>query len=296
MVRPQIPLETRGVLLALIGALFLTPDALLVRLTGTDDLTTLFWRGGIIALTLLAMLVLQHRSLNPRLYLPNQPKAWLGALIFSVSLSCFVLAVTHTTVANVLVILSTNSLFAALLSMFFLKEHVPPRTWIAIVLALSGILLIFSDDMDSSGMLGKLFALGCTLCTAAGIVLVRHTQTINTPAMFAWGGILVAFVSALQASVFAVSPSQVVRLVAMGSMNGFAFVLLAAGARLIPAAEVTLLMLLETILGPVWVWLVLHEEPSFHALLGGGIIVLTLFIHTVVSLKQAPDTEVQPEA
>ncbi|SCA55426.1 conserved membrane hypothetical protein [Candidatus Terasakiella magnetica] len=281
----QRPDHIQGLIFASLGALALTPDGLLVRLVGTDDWTTVFWRGLFIAIGLISSQIVMHKSKALGILTPTTFKEWLAIILSAIGTLTFVLSITHTTVANTLVILSTMSLFAALLSMVFLKERIALRTWVAMGCAIIGILIVFMDDLDGAGLSGKLFALACAFVTAANMTVIRSEKQISVPTIFAWGGLIIAIPALYFAPSLMINMQATVTLITMGGLNAIAFVLLGLGAKRIPSPEVSLLMLLETIIGPIWVWLVLQEVPSINALIGGTIVITTLALHAFASLK-----------
>ncbi|MFT6751456.1 MAG: drug/metabolite transporter (DMT)-like permease [Candidatus Azotimanducaceae bacterium] len=280
------PEHIQGLIFACLGALALTPDGLLVRLAGVSDLNIVFWRGFLIAVALFLVQLIQHRRQVFKAVILRSRKEWAAAVFAALGTTTFVLAITHTTVANVLVILSTMSLFSALLSMIFLKERIAFRTWLAMFAAIVGIIIVFMDDLNGLGLSGKLFALGCAFMTSATMTLIRSDKSIKIPAVYIWSGLMVAIPCFfLSTSSLAIDMNTGFIFIVMAGLNAIAFVLLAAGAKLIPSPEVSLLMLLETIIGPIWVWFVLTETPSTNALIGGSIVVATLALHSIASHK-----------
>ncbi|GGF71091.1 membrane protein [Terasakiella brassicae] len=281
----QRPDHIQGLIFATLGALSLTPDGLLVRLVDAHDWTIVFWRGLIIACCLFLYQIFFRRRAGLKALWPAHLKEWLCIILAGFGTLFFVLSITHTTVANALVILSTMSLFAALLSLIFLKERIALRTIIAMGCAIIGIIIVFIDNLDTTGLNGKLFALACAFVTAANMTVIRSEKNINVLNVFAWGGIVVCIPTLYLAPYLVVNVQSLITLGAMGGLNAFAFVMLGLGAKYIPSAEVSLLMLLETIIGPIWVWAVLNEIPSSNAVIGGGIVVGTLALHSLASLR-----------
>jgi drug/metabolite transporter (DMT)-like permease len=280
------PEHVQGLIFACLGALALTPDGLLVRLVGVSDLKTIFWRGFFIAVALFLVQLIQHKHKVFSAVVLQSKKEWAAAVFSALSTTSFVLAITHTTVANVLVILSTMSLFSALLSMIFLKEGIALRTWLAMFAAIAGIIIVFMDDLNGAGLSGKLFALGCAFMTSANMTIIRSEKRIKIPAVYIASGLMVAIPSFFFSTTnLAIDMKTSMTFMVMAALNAVAFVLLAAGAKRIPSPEVSLLMLLETIIGPVWVWFVLTETPSVNAVIGGSIVVGTLALHSIASLK-----------
>lgn len=280
------PEHIQGLILATLGALVLTPDGLLVRLVEGDDFKIVFWRGLLIAIALFLVQLVQHKKKIFQKFPLQNRKEWAAASFAALGTTSFVLAITHTTVANVLVILSTMSLFSALLSMIFLKERIALRTWIAMIFAIAGIIIVFMEHINGEGFAGKLYALACAFVTSATMTIIRSEKKINVPSIFAWSGLMVATPCFFLASTSLIIDVKIGAVfVVMAVLNAAAFVMLGAGAKRIPSPEVSLLMLLETIIGPVWVWLVLNEIPSTNALIGGAIVIVTLALHSLASLK-----------
>jgi drug/metabolite transporter (DMT)-like permease len=280
------PEHIQGLILATLGALALTPDGLLVRLVDGDDFKVVFWRGLLIALALFLVQVVQHKGQVFQKFPLQNKKEWAAAFLAALGTTTFVLAITHTSVANVLVILSTMSLFSALLSMIFLKERIALRTWVAMICAIFGIIIVFMDDINGAGLSGKLYALACAFVTSANMTVIRSEKKINLPSIFAWSGLMVATPCFFLASTSLIIDAKVTGVfILMAVLNAAAFVMLGAGSKRIPSPEVSLLMLLETIIGPIWVWFVLNEVPSTNALIGGAIVVITLALHALASLR-----------
>ena len=275
----------RGHLLAFAGALCLTPDGVLVRMAGVDDWSLVFWRGVMIALALFLIMAVRYRSRVIQHCVPASSRAWLGSVLFAASSMTFVMGVIHTTIANALVILSTTPLFAALYGRLFLGETTARRTWVAMALAVVGIAVVFAGDLQGGGWLGNLFALACACLTAAHITVIRSASgELNVMSVYGWGGVLVAIACLLIVPSLTLSLKSLLVLAVMGLLSGLAFLMLGEGARRVSAPEVTLMMLLEPVIGPVWAFWVLGEIPSDITVMGGVIVVTTLVAHSLYSL------------
>lgn len=277
----------RGVLLAVVGVVVMSPDAMFLRLVSADQWTVLFWRGVLIGATLLVAMtgIYRHRVLI-------QVRAIgrigvLAALVFAVSTVCFVSSINHTTVANTLVIIAASPLFAALLSRAALGEHIAPRTWIAVIATFAGIALIFSGSLQAGGLAGDLMALGTALMLAINFVIIRRARRINMVP----SAMLASFFSAL----------AVLPLAAPATISGHDLALLALlcvvflplanalitlAPRYIPAPEVSLIMLLESVFGPLWVWLALGEVPGIATVIGGALILATVLTHSLTGMRR----------
>jgi drug/metabolite transporter (DMT)-like permease len=283
---PQARHHIQGLIFAALGASFLTPDGLLVRLSDANDWTVVFWRGFYVGVFLLLIQQTQNKSIHPKHIIPLSAKEWLSAALAGVGTLTFVLSITHTTVANALVILSTMSLFAALLSVIFLRERIALHTWIAMIFALIGILVVFGDNLTGDGLMGKIYALICAFVTAANMTLIRSKAHIRTTTCFGWGGLIACIPALILAPAIAIDTQTNTVLLWMAGLNALAFFFIGLGAQRIPSPEVTLLMLIETIIGPIWVWAILSEQPSTNAFIGGAIVVLTLAVHSVIGIKK----------
>lgn len=281
----------RGHLLAFAGALCLTPDGVLVRLAGVDDWSLVFWRGAMIAAALFLILAARHRSHFLHHAMSGSRRAWFCSVLFAASSMMFVLGITHTTIASALVILSTTPMFAALYGRLFLGEVTPWRTWLAMGGGAAGIAVVFAGDIQAGNWLGNLFALACACLTAAHITVIRSAASgMNVMSVYGWGGVLVATGCLLIVPSLSFSLESLLVLAVMGLLSGLAFFMLGEGAKRVTAPEVTLMMLLEPTLGPIWAFLVLGEKPTLWAVLGGGIVIMSLLLHSLTLLLFSRDS------
>ncbi len=288
----QLPDHQKGLLLTTLGVLVLTPDSLLIRLTGMEPFSLLVWRGVLQAVGILAILAIVHEG-----RVMDQIRAVgrcgiLLALVFTGSTVFFILALTHTAVADALIIVAIAPLVAALLSRSFLGEAVPLRTWLAICFTLLGIGLLVFEDLGSGSLWGDFFALCCAICIGASLTITRHGRAVSMVPAMSLAGTLTALVALplalwLEPGHLVPAGSQLVAVLLMGLIVApVSFALITAGPRYLPAAEVGLLMLMETVLGPLWVWLVIGEYPGDWALLGGSIVIATLAGHALAGSRQ----------
>lgn len=267
----------KGFLLTALGVLILSFDALLIRLIEVHSFSLLFWRGLLLAL----MVMLWCRYRTPQATLFSADAAFLrSAALFAVSSICFVNAINHTSVANVLVIISAQPLFAALIGRLTIGERLPLITWIAILISMAGIGWVMKDSWSSPNLTGDLLALTAALVLSGKFVndrAVKHRDM--TPALIT-SGLAIALVSLLNDSPLALSGSDWGWMLLLCMLVlPIAFVLITLGPTRIPAAEVGMLMLLETACGPLLVWLFINEAPSAAALQGGAVVIITLFLH-----------------
>jgi drug/metabolite transporter (DMT)-like permease len=269
--------------------LVISPDGLLTRLISVDHWTMIFWRA--LFLSFGMWLVLGFTSPNRvwQQYRTLRGGALLKVAAYSLGTISFVFAITHTSVANTLVILSTTPLFAALISRVLLGERIEPRVLAAIGLVALGIGVIAygsSGDKEAS-RLGDLVALLGAFFLACGFSFVRRFPGASTFAAISCSGLLTALLILPLASPWSVTPADMGYLLLMGIyMVPIGTALMFAGPRYIPAPEVGLLLLLESVLGPIWVWLALGEVPGRYTLIGGALVLTTLAGNAAWALKR----------
>lgn len=281
----QLSEHAKGMLITVAGVLAVSPDSLLIRLVSTDLWTLLFWRGLLVCLVLSAGLAAAHRT---QVLAKFAAIGWGGlvfAAIFSLNSFSFVIAISTTTVANTLVLISAAPFFAALIARLFLGERVRARTWIAILTAFAGIVVIVSGSRDGGALLGDLAALFTAFGLAIQFNLLRHMRSVNMIPAVALGYLIAALVSLPLATPLAVGAMDALWLGLLGLLvMPVSTALIATGPRYLPAPEVSLILLLEAVVGPFWVWLALDEEPSRRAFIGGAIVIAALAGHAVASL------------
>lgn len=291
--------HAKGIVITAAGVLAITPDTLLIRLIATDPWTLLACRSLLMGLAMTAGLALYYRGDTLACFRSIGRRGFLLSLLLALAGLLFVMAVSYTSVANTLIIMSAAPLFAAIMSRLFLKEPVAPRTWIAVVLAMFGVAIIVAGSAGggqggSQGggqgggqLLGDLLAIGASAALAGSFTMIRGLRAINMIPAAALSGFIAGLVALPLAGPFSLGQSDLGYLLLMGLvLLPVSFALTTLGPRYLPAPEVSLLMLLETFLGPLWVWLVLREEPSPQALIGGSIIVTVLIVHSAVALRR----------
>ncbi len=252
-----------------------------------DHWTGLVWRGSLQALGLVLILLLLYRSRTLTVFRSIGGLGLLLAAVFTGSSILFLLAVSLTQVVNVLVILATAPFFAACFSLVFLKEKVSAHTWLAIVASFGGIAVLTLESKGQGALLGDLAALGVATLMGAYFSIVRATRQIDMIPAMAVSGLFVALIALPFAAFPAMSQGQILAAGTMGFVVApISFALITIGPRYLPAPEVSLLLLIETVLGPLWVWLVIAEKPSPLSLIGGAVVVTTLLLHSLYGLRR----------
>lgn len=283
--------HAKGLLITASGVLIISPDGLLTRLIETDHWTMIFWRSLLLSFGMWLVVSLRNPNRVWQQYKTVRGPGLLMVFAFSLGTISFVFSITHTSVANTLIILSSTPLFAALISRVILHEKIQPRTMVAILLVAVGIAVIASGSVSNAagaqnGLIGDLVAIVGSFSLACGFTFVRRFPHISSSSAISCSGIVTALLILPLASPLAISQADMGYLMIMGLyVVPIGTALMFIGPRYIPAAEVGLLVLLESILGPIWVWLVLAEQPGINTLAGGAIVLSTLAINTVWSLR-----------
>jgi drug/metabolite transporter (DMT)-like permease len=258
---------------------------LIVRLASTTPWTTAFWRGLSAAVFLSLLLwVTRRRNIVAQWREGGRPVLIVAACMALAS-TCFILSLAHTSVADTLLLISLGPYVAGLLGWLLLGERVPVRTWVFMSVALAGAAVMVSDSYTRGALVGDLLAIVMATSFAVATVLIRRHPDIQMAPAAALATALTALVALPFAEPLATGSRDLALLVffGIGQFSG-GFLLFMVGARLIPAAESALLGMLETVLGPLWVWLVLNERPSAGTLFGGGLILAALLANTLLDL------------
>jgi len=278
--------HAKGLLITGIGGLALTIDIPLIRLSGGDAWSILMLRGGV---TFLAALVTWAvwRSITP-----NAPKLIPGRLGFVVACLyglgsiTFITAVYNTTTANLVFILAFNTMFAALLSWLFLKEKLRLATLLAMAVMVLGILIIVADSIGTGNMFGDVMAACSAFLIASAITVSRASgRDMGFTALI---GVIFPFaIAAFMVSQTGFNVEAPWWIIFNGAVvTPLAFFCLAAGPRYISGPEVAMFYLLETVLAPVWMWMIFYEVPTRNSLIGGTILVMALVTHSLWQLHE----------
>jgi drug/metabolite transporter (DMT)-like permease len=283
------PDRLRGLLLMVGAGLCWSTGGFLVRSTTlADGWEIVFWRSLAMVLSLGTVLIVWHRGAVLGKFRDVGLWGVITGAFLAMTFFFFIIALTRTTVANTLVTMSIMPFVAALLGWAVLKEQIAIRTWMAMAGAALGLVVMFADSLRGDGFVGMMIAMGVPLAFAANLIVVRHhAGEVDMVPTVVIAGVISVVVALPLALPFEASLHDVAVLSAMGAIQlGLGCMLMTLAARHLSAAEVGLLSLLETTLGPLWVWLGNGERPSDVALLGGLVVVGALALNGLFGLFQ----------
>ena len=279
--------QRKGMLLAFTGIMFITPDSLLIRLANIDSWNLIFYRGFIPFLTILIGLLFIYKSSLIKKILDN---GWHGVafiLTFAITSTVFVVSIENTNVANTLVMVALAPMLSAVISLIFLKENPDQKTWVAIIITTLAVIYIFYGAIDSEDFVGNFLGLVCATGLAVNAVIIRSAKKISLVPSAMIGKLIVALFALMFVDQIKLENNDLIIIPLMCVVCiAIPFVCVTLAPRYITAAEVNLFFLLETIFGPFWVWLVIKEEPSLQTIIGGGVIIVTIGIHSILALKK----------
>ena len=280
--------QQKGSLLAFVAVMFITPDSLFIRLSNVDTWGLVFYRGIIPFFTVLLGMFIIYKLNFFKILLSSGYHGIFYVIIFSVTNITFVVSIQNTNVANTLVMIATAPMLSAILGAIFLREPPDKKTWISIIITFLAIIYIFYDSIKLGNFYGDILGFITAIGLAVGAVIIRSAKNKNLVPAAVVGKLFVATFALLFIESFAlVGTDQLIVPLMCILCVAIPFVLVTIAPRFIPAAEVNLFFLLETIIGPIWVWLIIKEQPSLETLQGGLIIVFTIAIHSYLKLKNS---------
>ncbi len=280
--------QQKGSLLAFVAVMFITPDSLFIRLSNVDTWGLVFYRGIIPFFTVLLGMLIIYKLNFFKILLSSGYHGIFYVITFSVTNITFVVSIQNTNVANTLVMIATAPMLSAILGAIFLKEPPDKKTWISIMITFLAIIYIFYDSLRLGNFYGDILGFITAIGLAVGAVIIRSAKNKNLVPAAVVGKLFVATFALLFIESFAlVGTDQLIVPLMCILCVAIPFVLVTIAPRFIPAAEVNLFFLLETIIGPIWVWLIIKEQPSLETLQGGLIIVFTIAIHSYLKLKNS---------
>ena len=278
--------QQKGSLLAFVAVMFITPDSLFIRLSSIDTWGLVFYRGIIPFFTVFFGMFLIYRLDFFKILMTSGNHGIIYVITFSITNITFVVSIQNTNVANTLVMIATAPMLSAILGAIFLKEPPDKKTLISIIITFLSVIYIFFDSLKLGNFYGDILGLITAIGLAVGAVTIRSAKSKNLVPAAVVGKLLVATFALLFVENFALINQDMIIVPLMCILCvAIPFVLVTIAPRFIPAAEVNLFFLLETIIGPIWVWLIIKEQPSVETLFGGVVIIITIAIHSFLKLR-----------
>ena len=280
--------QQKGSLLAFVAVMFITPDSLFIRISNIDTWGLVFYRGIIPFLTVFFVMLIIYKLNFFKILVNSGYHGIIYIATFSITNITFVVSIQNTNVANTLVMIATAPMLSAILSTIFLKETSDKKTWISVIVTFAAILYIFFDSLKLGNFYGDILGFITAIGLAVGAITIRSAKSKNLVPAAVVGKLFVATFALFFIESFALKDNDLIIVPLMCILCvAIPFVLVTIAPRFIPAAEVNLFFLLETIVGPIWVWLIIKEQPSFETILGGAVIVATIAFHSFLKLRNS---------
>ena len=280
--------QQKGSLLAFVAVMFITPDSLFIRLSNVDTWGLVFYRGIIPFFTVLTGMLIVYKLNFFKMLFSSGYHGLIFIATFSITNITFVVSIQNTNVANTLVMIALAPMLSAILGAIFLKEMPNSKTWIAIAVTFLAAVYIFYDSLQLGSIYGDILGFITAFGLAVSAVTIRSAKKKNLLPAAVVGKLFVAIFAMFFIETYALIDQDLFIVPLMSIMCvAIPFVLVTIAPRFIPAEEVNLFFLLETIIGPFWVWMVIKEQPSIETIQGGVVIILTLAIHSFLKLRKS---------
>ena len=280
--------QQKGSLLAFVAVMFITPDSLFIRLSNVDTWGLVFYRGAIPFFTVLIGMLIIYKLNFFKMLITSGHHGLIYITTFSITNITFVVSIQNTNVANTLVMIAMAPMLSAILGAIFLKEIPNLKTWVAIAITFMAAVYIFYDSLKLGSFYGDILGFITAVGLAVGAVTIRSAKKKNLVPAAVVGKLFVAIFAMFFIESYVLADRDLIIVPLMCIMCvAIPFVMVTIAPRFIPAEEVNLFFLLETIIGPFWVWMVIKEQPSIETIQGGAIIILTIAIHSFLKLKKS---------
>ena len=280
--------QQKGSLLAFVAVILITPDSLLIRLSNIETWGMLFYRGAIpFVVVLIGLLIFYNKNFLNALFNVGYTGIFY-TISFAICNITFLVSIQNTNVANTLVMVAMAPMISAILGGIFLKEVPDKKTWVAILITFFSAIYIFYDSIQLGNFFGDFMGLVTATGLAVNAVLVRSAKDRDLLPSAVLGKLCVAIFAFFFVESFDLVGNDMIYIPLMCVLCvAIPFVLVTIAPRFIPAEEVNLFFLLETIIGPIWVWMIIKEQPSIETVQGGIVIIITIAIHSFLKLKKS---------
>ena len=277
----------KGLLITSLGVLIMSLESLFIRLTTISSLTFSFYLGIFMFFSMALTIFTKQRDVIKDIRKSSFSILLLCTVLMGSSNIFFITAIKNTTVANVVIIFGTSALFSAFFAYLFYKEKIGKNILIASFFMFIGLFIIFSDSLSLGNLKGNLYALLCTISVSISFVLLAKHVKINRVVLTAATGVYLSILTFFLADSLKVDLYTFFVVACMGLLiTPISRVLIGNGTKFINASEVSLLMIIEAIMAPIWVWIFLNEVPSSNTFIGGFIILFTLVMNSLYNLRK----------
>ena len=279
-----------GSLLVFIGAICLSFGGLIVKsFEGANLWQILFWRQFFFSIIVALYLLITYKKNFFKSFYNSGFPGFIGGIILGVGFAAYVFSMYTTTVANTNFIITTETIFLAVFGYFALKEKINLITLISIILGMSGVLIILGSSLSiqsNEQFLGNMVAFIMPISFAVLVIIIRKYPNVDmVPAQFT-AGIFAAIIGFLVAGNLSISPHDLFLAFLAGFFQiGFGFILITIGSQTTPAAIVGVMMLTESVFGPLWAWLFINEVPPTAVIIGGSIVIFSILFQSFFNRK-----------
>ena len=269
-----------GPLLVFLGACSLSFGGMIVKsFEGSSLWQILFWRSLFFIVVVFLFLIISYKQKIFSVLIKSGITGLFGGLILAVGFASYVFAMYNTTVTNTNFIIQTQTIFLAVFGYLFLKEKISKITLASIILAIAGIIMMVGNSLSPGEMSGNIAAFLMPISFAILILVVRKYPDVDMVPLQLVAGIFAMIIGYLMSPTIAISSHDIFLGFLAGFFQlGFGFIFITVGARSTPSAFVGIIMLTEAVLGPLWAWMFVNENPPFIVLIGGSVVIFAVLL------------------
>ena len=279
--------NAKGLALTSLGVFIMSLESLFIKFTTISPFLFSFYIGIFMFISMISTFIFKEKAVLKKALNTNLLMLIVCAILMGTSNIFFITAVKTTTVANVVIIFSTAALFSALFAYLFYREKITKNIIVASFFMFVGLFIIFNDKLEIGSIEGNIYALLCTAFFATSYVILSRYKEMDRFILTAFSGLALSMIAFFFCDDLSIDFKTLVVVMIMGLLiSPISRVFLGNGAKYISASEVSLLMIIETIMAPIWVWIFLNEVPSSYTFIGGSIIVATLIVNSLYTLKK----------
>lgn len=279
--------NAKGLALTSLGVFIMSLESLFIKFTTISPFLFSFYIGIFMFISMISTFIFKEKAVLKKALNTNLLMLIVCAILMGTSNIFFITAVKTTTVANVVIIFSTAALFSALFAYLFYREKITKNIIVASFFMFVGLFIIFNDKLEIGSIEGNIYALLCTAFFATSYVILSRYKEMDRFILTAFSGLALSMIAFFFCDDLSIDFKTLAVVMIMGLLiSPISRVFLGNGAKYISASEVSLLMIIETIMAPVWVWIFLNEVPSSYTFIGGSVIIGTLIANSLYTLKK----------